>query len=407
MRVVLGEAPGPGEALDHAGLLVAVDRAELEQAQRQLAVGTAARREDQVVHRAVHRLEVVVRALPTDHALGVDVRVELHRGVHALRVPVEVSGLLEQRALRDVGAVDELVAAGLVRLARVVLHHPADDAALRVEDGKPGSDLLGEGEQVQLGAELAVIALLRLLQERQVRAQRVLRRPCGAVDALQLLVLLVAQPVGGGRSHELDRVRGDVARVGDVRAATEVAPAALPRLRIEVVVDGQLGAADLHDVSPALAADQAQLEGLVRELVDGIALGHHTSGEPLPGLQDHDHALLEVGEIVRGEGGLDAEVVVEAVLDGRPDAELRVREGVLHGLRQHVRGGVPQHREALGRIGADRLDDVGLGDGGGQVLQLAVDAGDDDGPVAAHQVEGGCGHRASPCRDAAATAAQR
>ena len=38
VRVVLGEAAHPGEAVHDAGLLVAVDRAELGQPQRQLAV---------------------------------------------------------------------------------------------------------------------------------------------------------------------------------------------------------------------------------------------------------------------------------------------------------------------------------------------------------------------------------
>ena len=76
VRVVLGQATHPGEPVHDAGLLVPVDGAELEQPQRQLPVGPAARPEDQVVERAVHRLEVVVRAL------------QLHGREHAVRVPV-------------------------------------------------------------------------------------------------------------------------------------------------------------------------------------------------------------------------------------------------------------------------------------------------------------------------------
>ena len=60
VRVVLGQATHPGQAVDDAGLLVPVHRAELEEPQRQLAVGPPARPEDQVVHRAVHGLEVVL-----------------------------------------------------------------------------------------------------------------------------------------------------------------------------------------------------------------------------------------------------------------------------------------------------------------------------------------------------------
>ena len=51
---------------------------------------------------------------------------------------------------------------------------------------RPEPISLGEGEQVQLGAELAVVALLGLLQEVQVRLQLVLGRPRGAVDPLEL-----------------------------------------------------------------------------------------------------------------------------------------------------------------------------------------------------------------------------
>lgn len=103
VRVVLGEAAGPGQAVHHAGLLVPVHGAELEEAQRQFAVGAAARVEDQVVHRAVHRLEVVVHAL-----------VELHGRVHTVRVPVQVAALLEELPLGGVRGVDELVALLLV-----------------------------------------------------------------------------------------------------------------------------------------------------------------------------------------------------------------------------------------------------------------------------------------------------
>ena len=91
--------------------------------------------------------------------------------------------------LGDVRGVDEVVAGLLVPLPRVVLHLPPDDAALGVEDGEPGTDLVGEREQVELGAELAVVALVGLLEEGQVILERLSRLPCGAVDALQLRVL--------------------------------------------------------------------------------------------------------------------------------------------------------------------------------------------------------------------------
>ena len=186
VRVVLGQPAHAGEAVDDAGLLVPVDRAELEEPQRQLAVGPPARPEDQVVHRAVHGLEVVLRVL------------QLHRREHGVGVVRQVAGQLEDVRLGDVRGADVVEALLDVPAADVVLHLPLDHAALGVEDGQAGADLVGEAEQVQLGAQPAVVAALGLGQLLEVGLVRVLALPRGAVDALQLRVLLAAPPVGGG-----------------------------------------------------------------------------------------------------------------------------------------------------------------------------------------------------------------
>ena len=81
---------------------------------------------------------------------------------------------LEQLRLGDVGRVDELVAGLLVARPRVVLHQLADQAALRVEDGQARAELGREGEQVELGAEAAVVAPLGLLEAVQVVLERAL-----------------------------------------------------------------------------------------------------------------------------------------------------------------------------------------------------------------------------------------
>ena len=162
VRVVLGEPAHPGQAVDDAGLLVAVDAAELEQPQRQLAVGALPGPEDQVVHRAVHRLEAVVHA------------VHVERREHALAVVRQVPGGVEQPLLGDVRGADVLEALLDVPLADVVLHLPLDHATLGVEDRQAGADLVGEAEQVELAAELAVVAALGLLDAVEVLVQRLL-----------------------------------------------------------------------------------------------------------------------------------------------------------------------------------------------------------------------------------------
>ena len=80
-----------------------------------------------------------------------------------------------------------------------------------------------------------------------------------------------------------------------------------------------------------------------------------------------------------GVNGLrDVEVVVEAVGDGRADAELRLGVQLLHGLGEHVRGGVPDHAAPGLGVGGDRLD-LGVGlRGPGEVAQRAVGVADDD-----------------------------
>ena len=169
--------------------------------------------------------------------------------------------------LGDVRGADEVEALLDVPAADVVLHLPLDDAALGVEDREAGADLVGEAEQVQLGAELAVVAALGLVQPVQVGLEGVLALPRGAVDPLQLRVLLAAAPVGGGAAGQLERRDGAGGR--QVRAAAQVGPDPVAGARVEVVVDGQLAAADL-DVAPsvvvraALEADQLELERLVR-----------------------------------------------------------------------------------------------------------------------------------------------
>ena len=121
--------------------------------------------------------------------------------------------------------IDELVAGFLMTLARVVLHHAPHHTSLGVEDGEARSDLLREAEEIELGSELAVVALLSLLQEREVGLHLLLRGPGGAVDALELLIGLVAEPVGSGGAHESEGIGRDEARVRHVRAAAQIAPA--------------------------------------------------------------------------------------------------------------------------------------------------------------------------------------
>ena len=383
VRVVLGHAADPGQAVHHTGLLVAVDRAELEEPQRQFAVGPSAGLEDQVVHRAVHRLEVVVRSL------------ELHRREHRLLVVRQVPRGVEQALLGDVRSADVLEARLDVPAPDVVLHLALDHPALGMEDGQAGAQFVREAEEVELGAELAMIAFAGFLQPGLVGLERFAAGPGGAVEALQLLVVLITAPVRRGVAGE--RERRDVAGVRHVRTPAEILPGngIVPP---EVVVDGELSGADL-DTGPvvvavaglALVGDQLQLVRLGCELGARLVVGHRPPAEPLPFLDDLGHRLLELAKIIRGEGLGQVEVVVEAVGDRRPDAELRLGVSRLDGLGGDVRGGVPEDVQPLRAVDHDRLDDVAVAHRQMQVARLAVDPSRDDGPIIAEEIQAGRG----------------
>ncbi len=210
----------------------------------------------------------------------------------------------------------------------------------------------------------------------QVGLQVVPRRPRGAVDPLQLRVLLAAAPVRGGAAHQLERRDAPGGR--QVRAAAQVGPDPLAGPGVEVVVHGQAAGADLGR-SPVSESSSAPppFSPISSSLNVSSASSARASSSPIgrrakrcPALMISRHLLLDRGEVVGGERPLGQEVVVEAVLDRRPDAEQGAGEQLLHRLGHHVRGRVPQHRQAVGRVCANRLDvDISVG-GPGQIAQL-------------------------------------
>jgi hypothetical protein len=328
------------------------------------------------VHRAVHRLHVV-RAV-----------VHLHRRVHAVGVPLEVPGGLEELRVGQVRRVHELVAAVLVTRAAVVLHQLADDGALRVPHGEPAAQLAREAQQVEFVREFAVVALERLLELVEVIGERLLRLPRRAVDALQHRALLVAAPVGA--RHPLQLEEAELARRGHVRADAHVHE----RLRVAVGADD----AALAHLCGVLAVgfrgldalDDLDLVRLVGEELLRLRHRHLRTNERLVRLHDRTHLGLDAGEVVVAERGATGqfEVVVEAVLDGRADRELGAGEQPGDGLGHHVRRGVSEHVASL--VGPRRDDrhrcavvqrcgEVGLGAvddrGDRRLLQAGADGG--------------------------------
>ena len=125
--------------------------------------------------------------------------------------------------------------------------------------------------------------------------------------------------------------------------------------------------------SDGLVVDELELVGLTGQFGAGLILGLvDPPVEQLALLDDLAHPLFQLVQVLGRERRLDVEVVVEAVGDRRPDAELGVREQILHRLSQHVGGRVPDHAAPVVGVRGDR-DHIGVGVGNpAQVAQRAV-----------------------------------
>jgi hypothetical protein len=176
-----------------------------------------------------------------------------------------------------------------------------------------------------------MVAAARLLQLLQVAIQilrRVERRP---VDARQLRVVLVPAPVGAGEPRQLDRL--DRLRVLQVGSAAEVGEVALR-------VDGDRGFGVVDELDLVILA-------LLGEVALCLLRGDLASLPRAPFRELAPDLLLDAFEGVLRDRLGELEVVVEAVLDRRPDRDLDPGVEATHGLRQQVRGGVPQHGERV------------------------------------------------------------
>ena len=191
--VVLGDVADAQQAVQRAARLVAVHEAGLAVADRQVAVGAALVLVDLDVRRAVHGLEA--------H------RPLLHLGeVHVLAVDVPVAGLLEQLDVVEDRRLDLAVAAVGVLAPPQLLEPVPDDHAVRLPERRAGRQL-AEQEEVELLAELAVVACAGLLEHLQVVLE-VLLRPVGSAKNLigiisEALTIPITRPDSSvGRAYD-------------------------------------------------------------------------------------------------------------------------------------------------------------------------------------------------------------
>ena len=195
-----------------------------------------------------------------------------------------------------------------------------------------------ELEEVELAAELTVVALLGLFEPPEVLVELFLGQPRGAVDALEHRVLLAPAPVRARGREELEEP--DRPRRGHVRPAAEIHEVAL-------AVERDRGRVD--------AAQDLDLEGLAAllEEADRLVARHLLAGEGQVLLRQLAHPGLDLLEVLGREWRGLREIVVEAVLDGRADGDLDLGEDLRDGLGHQMRRRVAECRQRL--RGAVRL----------------------------------------------------
>ena len=350
VRVVLGEAAHPHQAVHGARRLVAMHHAELGEPQRQIAVALQTMLEDLHVAGAVHRLQ-------REPALVLGVVAGRLRGEHVLAVPLPVARGLPQHLVEDLRRVDLVVVAGEAA-AHIADQRLEQAPALGVPEHHARTFFL-EVEQVEFTAELAVVALLGFLDLMQVGVEVFLLGPGGAVDAGQHRIVAVAAPIRARHLHQLEG-GADLAGRGHVRAAAQIEPLAL--------------LVDLDRLVFRNGVDQLDLERLavVGEHLLGFVAGPDFLGERFVARDDLAHLLLDRREVFRGERLVAEEVVVEAVLDGRADGHLGARPQALHRFGEHVGAIVPDQFQRARIVTGDEVDLGIVFDRIGEIGQRAV-----------------------------------
>ena len=147
-----------------------------------------------------------------------------------------------------------------------------------------------------------------------------------------------------------------------MRAAAEVDEAVVLVERDGLALGQALGELDLVGLALGVEA----LDRLLARGVDALE-------GMRPARQDRAHLVLDAREIALAGRLGELEVVVEAVVDGRPDRDLGAGPEVLHGLGQHVRGGVAQHRQRLVVADAQDAQVRAVRQRQAEIAQLAVD----------------------------------
>jgi len=261
MRVVLRELAHAQQAVQHAGLFMAVHDAELEIPLRQFTITAQMRIVNEHVRNAVHGLDAVHIAFNL-------------REIHIFTVVGVMAGLFPQLTAQNLRALHKLIAALDMFAAQEIFKNRAEQHPLGQPEDHTGGHILMEREQIELLAELAVVAALGFLDAVQVFLEILGVGKGRCVDAGKHTVLFVAAPVRPGNGQQLERLHEPGIR--DVRPTAQVNEIAVP-------VEG--------NASVLKALDQLNFVGLahIAEQLDGVGLGNIHALERNRGINDALH----------------------------------------------------------------------------------------------------------------------
>ncbi len=207
---------------------------------------------------------------------------------HVLAILAPVAGRLPLARVHQLRRLHLLIAGRVEPAAQIGLELAPQDIALGMPEDR--AVRLGlEVEQVHLLADLAMVALRRLLEPDEMRLELLPVQPAGAVDARELRVVLVAAPIGARDPGQLERVGIELAGRGEMRPAAEVEPAA-GAVHGDHLVRGQLH----HPFG------LERLALLLEEVADLLPVPF-LADQRRVGADDPPHLLLDERELLLGE----------------------------------------------------------------------------------------------------------
>ena len=177
-----------------------------------------------------------------------------------------------------------------------------------------------------------MIAFLRLLDLFQVGVEILLREEGGAVETLQLFAVGIVLPVSAGNRQQLESTH--FAGVRNVRSAAEV-----DELPLTIKTEARM--TEIVDVLDLVLLTQILNEraGLAERLLEAL--------EPLGLLDDLRHLSLDSRKVLLANRSRRVDVVVKAVLDGRPKGQLSARKQAHDRTSHDVSARMAQHVEGL------------------------------------------------------------